>query len=509
MTVIKTPIIEIPELNLPLYSLQPKQLACYQLTPVYRGAAPGPSHIGYGGAAGGGKSYLSRSVFTSAALRWPGSTSILFRRTEGEVIANHVNKFRSEVPDVIAGKRLYKYNGGDLVVEWYNGSRTYFGYLKEDKDVFTYQGPEYDLMIFEEATQYSSFQVSWLTGNRLRGTIKGTRPFALYPSNPGNKGHVWYKRLFIDRRFHTDDGERPEDYAFLQAKLEDNRELMERDPTYEQKLNKLPEPWRSWQRDGDFAAGAGTALTELTRDRHLIKPFTVPPHWTVFGSFDWGFNHPFSFGFYAVNEDGVRFKVDTVSGRRLLPHEIAQRVRGRMEQWGIPKFSYIVAGHDAWAERKAMGENTPTIAETFSELGLPLLQANIDRKMGLQELRKATAWKTTGPEGTPGEPNLLFFDTETNKRCFEQLETRVTDPDDLEDVLKTDADDWGEGGDDLYDETRYAMASRPMPARSAWGDADQVNAWSPEALAAERDRLTKGRGDRMVRRHEDDYEELQ
>jgi phage terminase large subunit len=506
----KTPIVKIRELNLVLYALQPKQLECYKLLPLDRPATePYAPYVGYGGAAGGGKSHLARAVFTDVALRWPGSTAILFRKTEREVVANHVNKFRSEVPAIIAGRQLYKYNGNDLLVNWFNGSRTYFGYLRNDDDVFTYQGPEYDAMIFEEATHYSHFQVNWLTGNRLRATVPMARPFALFPSNPGGPGHFWYKRWFVEKRFHLDDGERPEDFIFVQAKLIDNQELMQRDPRYAEKLDRLPEPWRSWQRDGDFSAGAGSALAELRREIHLIAPFERPPHWPVFGSFDWGYNHPFAFGLYTVSEDGVRYKIDTVTGRRLLPHEIAERVKGRMQQLHIQKLSYITAGHDAWAEIKARGEMTPTVADTFGEMGLPLLQANIDRKMGLQELRRAFAWQTTGPAGGTGEPMLRFFDTDMNRRCFEQLETRVIDPDDPEDVLKTDADEWGEGGDDLYDETRYAIASRPSPAKSTWGSQEQIQAWSPEALAAERERLTRGRGDKVLQqRPEQSYEEL-
>jgi hypothetical protein len=511
LPVVKIPVVEIKELNLVLYALQPRQYECYKLTPVFRPKnKPGPTHIGFGGAAGGGKSYLSRAVMTAVAMMWPGSTGILFRRTEREVKENHVNKFRAEVPSIIQGRQLYKYNGNDLLVNWYNGSRTYFGYLKNDQDVFIYQGPEYDWMIFEESTHYSHFQVNWLTGNRLRATVPMARPFALYPSNPGGPGHFWYKRWFIEKRFHEADGEKPEDFAFLQAKLADNPELINRDPRYKEKLDRLPEPWRSWLRDGDFSAGAGSALAELRREVHLIHPFERPAHWPIFGAFDWGYNHPFSFGFYTTSEDGDLFKIDTVTGRRLLPHEIADRVKGRMVDLGIVKLQYISAGHDAWAKIKARGEDTPSIADQFADLGLPLSQANIDRKMGLQSLRAALSYKERGPDKTDITPRLRLFETDTNKRCYDCLETLVTDPDDPEDVLKTDADDWGEGGDDMYDETRYAIASRPAAAKSTWGSQEQLNAWSPEALAAERERLTRGRGDKVMRQRpqHDQYEEL-
>jgi hypothetical protein len=49
-----------------------------------------------------------------------------------------------------------------------------------------------------------------------------------------------------------------------------------------------------------------------------------------------------------------------------------------------------------------------------------------------------------------------------------------------------DCDDQGRGGDDMYDETRYALASRPVRGEGAFNTFR--GAWSPEALKAERDR---------------------
>ena len=137
-----------------LYALQPKQLEAYHLTPL---APPRPGeqrdpdryakHIGYGGAAGGGKSYLARAVAVAAALAWPSCTVIVFRRTRDEVWQNHINKFREEVPEVLGGRRLYSWNGEYLCATWFNGSRIYFGHLRQDDDRYRYQGAEYDVMI--------------------------------------------------------------------------------------------------------------------------------------------------------------------------------------------------------------------------------------------------------------------------------------------------------------------------------------------------------------------------
>jgi phage terminase large subunit len=483
-TIERVPVasLEIGGIDRVLYALQPKQLEAFDLTPLAREPdEPYPEHIGYGGAAGGGKSYFARAVATAAALMWPGSRSIIFRRTEGEVKENHVKDFRTEVPDEIEGVRIYGWNGDDLEASWYNGSTTRFGYLKTDDDVFRYQGPAYDLIIFEEATHYSWFQVSWLTGNRLRANTARSRPFVVYPSNPGSKGHYWYKRLFIDKNYYTDEGEEPHQYAFVQAKLADNYVLKERDPRYAKRLDRLPEPWRSWQRDGDFAAGAGAMLSELNRDVHLIKPFRVPGHWTRFGSFDWGYAHPWVFGEYAVNEDGRCFKLQTIAGIRDKPQQIADKINAHVN---VSQLAYISAGWDAWHEKKSMSDDTPTIAESLETHGISLVRANIQRVSGLQNLKRYLEYRGIEPDGTDGVPQLVFFNNPGNFETIQQLESMTPDPDNLEDVLKVNADEFGRGGDDRYDETRYAMASRPQAGDEVFGS-QHVDPWEETTLLYE------------------------
>lgn len=480
-----------------LYALQPRQFQAYNLTPLAprRPADPRPAggyvkHIGYGGAAGGGKSYLARAVAVAAAFAWPGCTVIIFRRTKDEVKQNHVNKFREEVPEVLSdGRRLYSWNGQELCATFFNGSRIYFGYLRQEDDRYRYQGNEYDVMIFEEATHYAWESVRWLTGNRLRATRPYCKPFVLYPSNPGNIGHAWYKRLFIDRDYDPRLNENPEEYAFVQAFVEDNAELLRRDPTYVRQLDTLPEPYRSWLRKGDWSAGLGLALPMIRREKHIIPPFPVPSSWTLFGAFDWGWAHPFSFGVYAVDEDGRCYKLDTIMGRFLLPHQIAERVIAGLHRIGIPleRLEYIAAGTDIFARPKAEERNTPTIAEQMARYGFTQLRpANTARIAGLNTLRDYLKWEGVGPGGTDDDPYLFFVDTPGNRKCFEQLENLPSDPNNPEDALKTDADAFGNGGDDCYDETRYAMASRPPRPVSTWADR-QIGAWDPEVLAHEAD----------------------
>jgi hypothetical protein len=485
-----------------VYGLQPQQNLAYSLTPLDRPPdKPYVKNIGYGGAAGGGKSYLARAVATAACLRWPGCTGIIFRRTKDEVKANHVTKFREECPDTLPdGRRMYQYNGQDLLATWANGSKLYFGFLRDFEDVHKHQGVEYDFMVFEEATHYDWESIRWLVGNRLRATVDEARPFVLYPSNPGNKGHHWYKRLFITKKYNTELEEYPEDYAFVQAKVEHNFVLQKRDPTYLRQLNTLPEPYRSWLRDGDWEAGLGLALTMLSRERHLVEKFRIPEHWTVFAGFDWGYAHPYSFGLYAVNEDGRIFKIETITGRYQQPDEFCVTIRLRLADLGISpdRIRYVAAGHDCWADRKARGENVPTIAETMSDHGFRMVQANISRVAGLNNLRKWLQWEGTRPGGADGVPGFVFMRTEGNESCFYQLESLPSDPDNPEDALKQDADIFGQAGDDTYDETRYAIASRPMPAAGAFFKTTR-NPWGAGQLAFEADQQRQSRLPRSMR----------
>lgn len=473
----------------PIYSLQRKQLEVWKLTPLVKSSKKKvqPTRIGYGGAAGGGKSHLSRAVVAGVAMSWPGSVSLLLRRTRPELWRNHITKFLLELP-----KGLFEYRGRESEIHWENGSRTVLGYIRGEHDLNRYQGDEYDCMVFEESTHYEWKVVNWLISNRLRGSgAAGSEPFALFPSNPGGVGHAWFKRWFIDRKFRPDYEELPEDYAFVQAFLRHNEILQARDPGYIRRLRSQPEPFRSWYLEGDWGKGAGTALPQLDRRVHVVDPFTPPDHWPWFGGFDWGFAHWWVFGIYTVSEDGRIFKVDTIRGRRQADREIIQTILETTRARGYPmdRLSYVAAGPDIFARRgRDVGYDAETLAERMINEGLPVIPANNERIHGLRQLREYLTWdgRTEELEGLKLEddPYLFFMRTEGNGWTLEILENMVTDPNRPEDVLKVDTDEFGEGGDDPYDETRYAVASRPSLAPQM-AQKEAVRAWDRSVLQHE------------------------
>lgn len=215
-------------------------------------------------------------------------------------------------------------------------------------------------------------------------------------------------------------------------------------------------------------AGVGLALPELTAERHLVPAFRVPSHWTQFGGMDWGFNHPWAFGWYACDEDGDIVLVDTFTSRGDVPAEIAEKILTFCP--AAKDRHFIIHGSpDMWDEKgRAVGYKGPTIWETLTSYGLKLLKADNRRVLGLDNLRAylhVPEPKTVHGETVPIAPRFTMMDTPGNRACLATMQAMQIDPKNLEDALKVDADHQGRGGDDMYDAVRYALMSRPLVAR--------------------------------------------
>lgn len=203
--------------------------------------------------------------------------------------------------------------------------------------------------------------------------------------------------------------------------------------------------------------GVGLALPGLGA-RHMVPAFPVPSHWTRFAAFDWAFYHLWVVGLYAVDEEGSVYKEDTLFGRLDLPEQIDAKARAG----GLNVRTRLVfAGPDIWQARvKTKTEFLgPTIAEELQRLGWRLVPAANARVMGLNNLRRYTY---IDPQRQDVPPRFRLLDTPGNQACLAQMQRMTLDPADPEDVLKVDADSAGRGGDDMYDETRYGLMSRPL-----------------------------------------------
>jgi len=175
-------------------------------------------YVAFGGARGGGKSWAVRCKAKLLAQRYPGIRMLLVRRTMPEIEANHLETLRLE----LAGTAVYRAEERRFVFG--NGSVLQFGYCACDRDADRYQGAEYDVIFFDEATQLKE---QWM--RKLAACVRGVNGFPkriYYTCNPGGPGHGYIKRLFIDRRYEP--GENGGEYAFIPARVTDNGALLAR-----------------------------------------------------------------------------------------------------------------------------------------------------------------------------------------------------------------------------------------------------------------------------------------
>jgi phage terminase large subunit len=430
-------------------ALQPKQKAflhAIESTPI----------TFYGGAKGGGKSKGLQLIMLLRRFKYAGSTGAIFRRTYPELEGNHIRPLFQAFPEL----RNY-WNEAKKLLSLPNGSTLQFCHCNNEADVDLYQGREFHDLAIDEAGQWPEAMFRRLLGSN-RSSKHGIVPRAILTGNPGGIGHGWLKRLFVERRFNERESEL--DYTFVQALVDDNQALMENDPNYIRRLDSEPnEALRRAYRYGDWNIFAGQYFQEITKEVHFIKPFRIPEHWNRFGAYDYGFNHPAAFGWFANDEDGNTYLYRELvkAGKRV--DEFAQKLNTFPD---TARLYPIVAGRDCWTQKSTLRDDKqpPTVAEQFRTHGINLVPAVIDRKQGAAQLRDYLAWRGKGRdehgEECDGKPRLYIFDT-----CpitFDAISRMIHDPDDVEDVLKVDATEGDPlSGDDAYDMIRYGLMSRP------------------------------------------------
>lgn len=275
----------------------------------------------YGGARGGGKSYVIRPKAISLALKYDGINILIVRRTFKELEGNHLDEFRRQLQGIA------KYNSKFYRFDFPNGSVIRLGYSSTDAEcVLNYQGQAYDVIFLDEATHLTEKMFQTFTEClRLSDGIKtwfnknpGGKftPRMYLTANPGGVGHTWVKRLFIDR--HYTEFENAEDYSFIPALVYDNDFLMENNPTYVRQLEALPEKEKLAMLYGDWNVFEGQFFEEFDEELHTFDPkefdvdletnkkipFKIDPNWRIYRARDYGLDKTACY-WAALDEDGT------------------------------------------------------------------------------------------------------------------------------------------------------------------------------------------------------------
>ena len=239
----------------------------------------------FGGAGGPGKS----AALLMAALQYvdtPGYSSIIIRKTYADL------SLPSALMDV-AHSWLSNTNAkwNELEKTWHfpSGATHTFGYLDSPKDRFRYQSAAFQFIGFDELTQFQESDYTYMF-SRLRRIAGSDIPLRMRSaSNPGNIGHDWVKKRFMDKH--------DSDRIFLSAKIADNPHIDAE--IYRRSLAELDPITRRQIEDGDWSARHGgskfrrewfsimdAAPAEITSVRCWDMAATEPkagrdPDWTV------------------------------------------------------------------------------------------------------------------------------------------------------------------------------------------------------------------------------------
>lgn len=407
--------------------------------------------VAYGGARGGGKSWAVRRKAELMALNYPGIKILFLRRVLKELRENHMSQLLADL------RGIAKYNGQDDKFTFYNGSTIKLGYCDCENDANGYQGQEYDIVFMDEATQFpEGWAVKIMSANR--GANDFPKRFYL-TCNPGGPGHAWVKRLFIDRDYR--EKEKPEDYCFIQAKLTDNKVLMEKDPGYGDMLDRLPPDIRAAWRDGNWDIFLGQYFPEF--GEHHVENLPRPPKsWARYAALDYGLD---ALAFYqaAVEPNGRIHVYREIYATGKLIREAAQLIKaGTFGELGI-----VYAPPDLWNRRQDTGKS---VANIFAEEGVYLVKVSNDRITGWLEVKERLQ---LGEDGSPG----ILFDRGC-RNVIKSFPLLLSDEKNIGDVA-TEPHEYTHGPDAI----RYLLAGRPRPGDSEeWmeeerGRAEELENW--------------------------------
>ena len=252
--------------------------------------------LGYGGAAGGGKTDLLLGLaFTQHKV------SRLFRR--------HYTDLQDMVErgDVIQDGRCSFVWGVKKQWNTPDGRIIKGAAVEHDKDRFKFKGRAADFIGIDEAVDFNETVFRFLTGwlrttehdQRTRIVLTFNPPTTVegewiisyfapwldeqYP-NPANPGELrWFIRSNEDEDIEVDGSQpveingvlyTPKSRTFIPARVEDNPYLLETD--YADQLNLLPEPLRSQLRYGDFSIHANDDVWQ-----------TIPTQWVLEAQHRW------------------------------------------------------------------------------------------------------------------------------------------------------------------------------------------------------------------------------
>ncbi len=408
---------------------------------------------------------MARGIHRCLAV--PGAHVIIFRRTFQELRRDIVPRVLAYLPSALA-----TYNATDNAFTFYNGSILRLGYCATDADVMHYLSAQFDMIIIDEASQLTGYQLMFLR-SRLRTTIPGLKCLMIFCTNPGGPGHLWLKSRFIDRCVDPTEERNynPAQYLYIPARLQDNLILETNDPSYRERLESMPDDLRRAYLDGDWDIFAGQYFKELRRSVHGFEG--PPPDGWDYIAFDYGESSPSAVYWFRVDYDGDVWVWKELYGAGYKYSELAEEiVEMNVDHYTGKRVDlrYIMAPFDIFGKAKGTGMVGSSIMEgVLYDNGIEcgLSKADNQRIEGWRHMREFLRYNP--------ERNIypkLHVSTTDCPHFWRTVPACCHDPKNGED-LDTSSEDHS------ADAIRYGLQSRPSPDIIP---ASTISPWSAQAM---------------------------
>lgn len=435
----------------------------------------------YGGAAGGGKSYLARVSSIVYSLEIPGLITYLFRRTFKEVLANHVHTpggYLEMLKGLIDAGDV-EYSKSDYSFTFYNGSRIQLAHSQYESDILTHQGAQIGYLILDEATHFTPMMVRFIRSRVRLGSLivppkwKSLFPRILYTANPGGVGHHYFKSNFVDigagHVYLAPEDEGGMSREYVPAKVDDNQILMINDPDYKARLKGMGDTATvEAMLNGDWEIVSAGGIADIWRAKyHVIHPFKIPKGWKIDRGYDYGSSKPAAYVMFAQS-DGSEFKdhlgrdcwVPAGSifaiGEVYLANKRLEGLRLTASQQGKRFASFEAESGYANRVQPGPADNAifsaepghRTVADDIGIHGVTFVKSNKrpgSRVEGLQLFRTRLKAATERPMENPG-----FFVFSTCRHIIRTIPNLQNDDKNSEDIAT-------EGEDHLWDVIRYRV----------------------------------------------------
>ena len=279
----------------------------------------------FGGSRGGGKTNGVLGKYGLKASQYGTVNAIFFRKELPQA-----DDLIEEAKDIYC-KIGATWHKQDKLFRFPSGGRVRFRPLENDADAEKYQGQNVSDACVEEAGNYSTSSPI----DKLFGCLRskdGLPVQLILTANPGGVGQTWIKERYIDpaplgmtRLVRVLANGAKHNYIYIPSRVSDNQKLLERDPTYINRLHLVgnPELVKAWL-DGDWNVIQGAYFPEFNALNHIVQPFKIPSHWQRIQGFDWGYHSKYCvvWGAISTGKDDAGNELPYAKGEIIIYREL-------------------------------------------------------------------------------------------------------------------------------------------------------------------------------------------